>query len=69
MGSKTAVKFNQFEVTANQSSNSVDLRGGTPIVQYYESIFMPYIVIDFSIIDSGDTLSDKNGSIRIVIKD
>ena len=62
MGSKVAVKFNKFEVTANESSISVDLRGGTPIIQYYESIFMPYIVIDFSIVDSGDTLSDKNGS-------
>ena len=60
MGSKSAIKFNQFEVTANQGSASVDLRGGTPIVHYYESIFMPYLVVDFSIIDSGDTLSDND---------
>ena len=68
MGSKTAIKFNQFEVTATEGSTSVDLRGGTPIIHYYESIFMPYIVIDFAIIDSGDTLSDKNGSIGLLSK-
>ena len=68
MGSKTAIKFNQFEVTANEGGTSVDLRGGTPIINYYESVFMPYIVIDFAIIDSADTLSDKNGSIGLLSK-
>ena len=68
MGSKTAIKFNQFEVTANEGGTSVDLRGGTPIINYYESVFMPYIVIDFAIIDSEDTLSDKNGSIGLLSK-
>ena len=61
MGSKVSVKFNQFEVTANEGNASVDLRAGTPIIHYYESVFMPYIVIDFSIIDSGDTLGGKGG--------
>jgi len=68
MGSKSAIKFNQFEVIANDGDVTVDLRGGAPIIEYYESIFMPYIVIDFGIIDSGDTLSDKNGSTGLLSK-
>ena len=68
MGSKVAIKFNKFEVVANEGNSTVDLRGGAPIIQYYESIFVPYIVIDFGIIDSGDTLSDKNSSRGLLSK-
>ena len=68
MGSKVAIKFKQFEVTANEGSASVDLRGGAPIIHYYESVFMPYIVVDFAIVDSGDTLSDKGGSTGLLSK-
>ncbi len=68
MGSKIAIKFNKFEVVANEGNSTVDLRGGAPIIQYYESIFVPYIVIDFGIIDSGDTLSDSDSSRGLLSK-
>ena len=40
----TALQFNKFEIKSNVNDDTVDLRGtGNPIIEYRESVFMPYI--------------------------
>ena len=50
----TALQFNKFEIKSNVNDNTVDLRGtGNPIIEYRESVFMPYIEITAYIVDTG----------------
>ena len=40
------LQFNKFEIKSNVDSRTVDLRGsGTPIIEYRESVFMPYVEV------------------------
>ena len=58
-----ALQFNKFEMKSNENDKTVDLRGsGNPIIQYRESIFMPYVEITAFIIDTGNTLPADDGS-------
>ena len=58
-----ALQFNKFEIKSNVNDDTVDLRGsGTPIIEYRESIFMPYVEITAFIIDTGNTLPADDGS-------
>ena len=41
---------------------SVDIRGGVPILEYRESVLSPYITIDLSIIDAGTATEVEDGS-------
>ena len=41
-----ALQFNRFEMKSNENDKTVDLRGsGNPIIEYRESVFMPYVEI------------------------
>ena len=42
-----------LEVFSNENNDSVDLRGGVPLLEYRESVLCPYITVDMVIIDSG----------------
>ena len=58
-----ALQFNKFEMKSNENDKTVDLRGsGNPIIQYRESVFMPYVEITAFIIDTGNTLPADDGS-------
>ena len=58
-----SIQFNKFEMKSNVDDTTVDLRGsGTPIIEYRESIFMPYVEITAYIIDTGNTLPADDGA-------
>ena len=58
-----SLQFNKFEMKSNTDDTTVDLRGsGTPIIEYRESIFMPYVEITAYIIDTGNTLPADDGT-------
>ena len=57
------LQFNKFEMKSNTDDTTVDLRGsGTPIIEYRESIFMPYVEITAYIVDTGNTLPADDGA-------
>jgi len=58
-----ALQFNKFEMKSNINDRTVDLRGtGNPIIEYRESVFMPYIEITAYIVDTGNTLPADDGT-------
>ena len=58
-----SLQFNKFEMKSNTDDTTVDLRGsGTPIIEYRESIFMPYVEITAYIVDTGNTLPADDGA-------
>ena len=58
-----ALQFNRFEIKSNIDDTTVDLRGsGNPIIEYRESIFMPFVEITAYIVDTGNTLPADDGS-------
>ena len=58
-----ALQFNKFEIKSNIDDTTVDLRGsGNPIIEYRESIFMPFVEITAYIVDTGNTLPADDGS-------
>ena len=59
-----SLKFNMFEMYSNvDDSVSVSLMGsGNPVIEYRESVFMPYVEIVAHIIDTGNTLPADNGA-------
>ena len=54
--------YRKLEVFSNENDDSVDIRGGVPVLEYRESVLSPYITIDLSIIDAGTALPAKDGS-------
>jgi len=54
-GSKESLQFNKFEILSNEDGTSVDLRSGTPRIEYRESVFIPYVTITAAIVDTGNT--------------
>ena len=63
LGNKPII-YRKLEVFSNENNDSVDIRGGVPVLEYRESVLSPYITIDLSIIDAGTALpaKDKDGS-------
>ena len=58
-----ALQFNRFEMKSNENDKTVDLRGsGNPIIEYRESVFMPYVEITAYIVDTGNTLPADDGT-------
>ena len=60
-GNKSII-YRQLEVFSNENNDSVDIRGGVPVLEYRESVLSPYITIDLSIIDAGTAVKAKDGS-------
>ena len=57
------LQFNKFEIKSNVDGKTVDLRGsGNPVIEYRESIFMPYVEISAYIIDTGNTFPADDGT-------
>ena len=59
-----SLKFNIFEMYSNEDDSvSVSLMGsGNPVIEYRESVFLPYVEVVAHIIDTGNTLPANDGS-------
>jgi len=69
--SKDSLTFKKFEIYSNDDeSSSVDLRGGTPRIEYRESVFLPYVVVECHIVDTGNAVlvDDRYVSVLEAIK-
>lgn len=53
MGSKESLQYNKFEVYPNEGNDSVDIRAGTPRIEYRESVFTPFVQIFVTVADTG----------------
>ena len=59
-GSKESLQFNRFEIISNENGKSIDLRSGTPRIEYRESVFVPYVTITAAIVDTGGAGVDES---------
>ena len=57
-----ALNHKILEVFSNENKDSVDIRGGVPVLEYRESVLCPYIAVDMTIIDTGTATKSKDGS-------
>ena len=62
MAVKESLKFNYFQIKSNITDETIDLRAGTPVIEYRESVFSPYIEVTGYLADTGNTVPDKNDS-------
>ena len=62
MAVKESLKFNYFQIKSNITDETIDLRAGTPIIEYRESIFSPYVEVTGYLADTGNTVPDKDDS-------
>ena len=62
MSVKESLKFNYFQIKSNITDETIDLRAGTPIIEYRESVFSPYIEVTGYLADTGNTVPDKDDS-------
>ena len=53
MGSKESLQYNKFEIYPNKGSGSVDIRAGTPRIEYRESVFTPFVQISVFVVETG----------------
>ena len=53
---KESLTFNKLEIFSNETGNSVDLRAGIPILEYRESVFVPYVVVECRVVDTGNAI-------------
>lgn len=67
MHSRDPLKIKTFEIISNDDENkSISLSGeGLPILEYRESIFMPFVEITARIIDTGNTVPVDNGKATV----
>ena len=66
MAVKESLKFNYFQIKSNITDETIDLRAGTPVIEYRESVFSPYIEVTGYLADTGNTVPDKNDSKEFV---
>ena len=62
MAVKESLKFNYFQIKSNITDETIDLRAGTPVIEYRESVFSPYIEVTGYLADTGNTVPDKDDS-------
>ena len=63
-----SLTYNIFEIVSNEdASTSVDLRAGSPLLEYRESVFTPYVMVSCSIVDTGAT-SPKEGKFVSILE-
>jgi len=55
--SKESLTLHRLEIYSNEDESlSVDLRAGTPRLEYRESIFLPYVMVECDIVDTGNAV-------------
>ena len=53
--------FRQCDIFSNEnSSESVDLTQGVPVIEIRESVFVPYVTITLGVVDTGNTSTDSS---------
>jgi len=52
----------KIEVVSNETSETVSLEAGVPVLEYRESVLSPFITIDLSIVDTGTASPARDGS-------
>ena len=57
-----SLKVNYFQIKSNITDETIDLRAGTPIIEYRESIFSPYIELTAQLVDVGNTVKVEGSS-------
>jgi len=62
MAVKESLKFNYFQIKSNITDETIDLRAGTPVIEYRESVFSPYVEVTGYLADTGNTVPDKYDS-------
>ena len=61
MAIQESLKFNSLEIKSNlDPQETIDLRSGTPRIEYRESVFSPYVEVTAYIGDTGNTVPDKD---------
>ena len=60
---ETPFIYNALAIRANVGDEElVDLRTGNPIIEYRESVFMPYVEVLAFIVDTGNTVPADDGT-------
>jgi len=60
---ETPFIYNALAIRANVGDEElVDLRTGNPIIEYRESVFMPYVEVMAYIVDTGNTVPTDDGT-------
>ncbi len=62
-GSKEAATANLFEIYSNSNGKSVDVRTGSPRIEYRESMIDHTIRISAAIVDTGNASSSVDNSV------
>ena len=62
MAIEQSLKFNYFQIKSNITDETIDLRAGTPVIEYRESVFSPYVEVTGYLADTGNTVPDKDDS-------
>ena len=60
MSSSQSSNFEILTLQSNDQQRTVDLRGGTISVSYYEDIFSPSITAKIQVVNTGDSISPKD---------
>lgn len=60
MASSQSSNFEILTLQSNDQQRTVDLRGGTISVSYYEDIFSPSITAKIQVVNTGDSISPKD---------
>ena len=61
MTEQSPLKFNWFEIKSNLNpEDTIDLRAGSPRIEYRESVFSPYVEVSAYLADTGNTVPDKD---------
>ena len=66
--STDALKFKRFTIQSNDNGKTCDVRAGTPVIEYRESVFMPYPTVECAIVDTGNALQDEDGDLVSVLE-
>jgi len=61
MLTKESLTYNKFEVYSNSNKKFADIRSGTPKVEYRESVFSPFVMINVFVIETGNSIDSDTG--------
>ena len=66
LSSKESVNLLVYEIVSNEGGDAYSILGGSPRVEYRESVFLPYYSISSGLIDSGFTGTATDGTGRTI---
>ena len=66
MSAQSPSVYEIFDIKSNDGGKSVDLRGGVISFSYYEDVLSPYISAQVQIVNTGESVIDKEKDITTV---